>query len=139
MRAVTCGPKIAGHIYRLVPKGEMGHILIHKRSLLVCAIIATLLCGVSVDGQTSPNSVGNITHSAGFNFMERDGTCVYGKILKADITSFTVQPFDKPSVTLQKEALLQVSQGNALLILREVRGLTSLLLLRSFTLRRHLC
>lgn len=83
--------------------------------LLNCAVVVALLYNFSVGAQTNPNSVDTVTHSASFEFVERDGVCVYGKILKVDAASITVQPFEKSSVTLQKEALLRVSQGDALL------------------------
>jgi hypothetical protein len=86
-----------------------------KSHLLIWAITAALLGNLPVEGQSEPNSLDSVTHSASFKFVERDGTCVYGKVLKADATSITMQPFEKPPITRQKKGLLQVSQGNALL------------------------
>ncbi len=40
---------------------------------------------------------------------------MYGKISKADGASITVQLFERPPITLPKDDVLQVSQGNALL------------------------
>jgi len=83
--------------------------------MALTTITAALLVNLPVKGQTEPNSLDSVTHSASFKFVEREGTCICGKILKADTRSITVQSFEKPSITLQKEDLLQVSQGNALL------------------------
>jgi hypothetical protein len=85
-----------------------------KSFLLTCALVGALLSNLSVEAQTNPDSVDSVTHSASLEFVERDGTCVYGKILRADARSIRVQPYEKPPVTLQKEALLQVRQGNGL-------------------------
>jgi hypothetical protein len=86
-----------------------------KSHLLIWALAAVLLGSLPIEAQTEPNSLDNVTHSASFRFVERDGACVYGKVSKADATSIIVQPFEKPPITLQKQALLQVSQGNGLL------------------------
>jgi hypothetical protein len=83
--------------------------------LLILAITAALPANVLAEGQTEPNNLDNVTHSSSFKFVQRDGTCIYGKVSKADASSVTVQPFEKPPITLQKDTLLQVSQGNALL------------------------
>ena len=86
-----------------------------KPHRLIWAMAAALLVNLPVEGQSEPNPLDSVTHSARFKFVERDGACVYGKVLRADATSISVQPFEKPAVTLQKQDLLQVSQGNGLL------------------------
>jgi hypothetical protein len=87
-----------------------------KSNLLIwVAAAAALLFNLRAEGQSEPKTLDSVTHSSSFKFVERDGTCLYGKISRADATSITVQPFQKPPMTLPKDNLLQVSQGNALL------------------------
>ena len=78
-------------------------------------LAALLLMSTCAGAQSGADALGSVTHSSSFTFLQRDGTCVYGKVSKADATSVIVQPFDKPPVTLQSGSLLQVRQGNALL------------------------
>ena len=47
--------------------------------------------------------------------MKRDGTCVAGPILKRDAHEITIQTYKKPPISLQRDDLLQVRQGDALL------------------------
>lgn len=65
--------------------------------------------------QTGSSALADVTHAATLTFIQRDGTCVRGTISKFDATSITVEPFKRPPVMLQRESLVQVSQGNALL------------------------
>jgi hypothetical protein len=46
---------------------------------------------------------------------ERNGNCIYGTITKADASSLTIQPYGRAPSTIQKDDVLAVSQGNALL------------------------
>jgi hypothetical protein len=46
--------------------------------------------------------------------MRRDGTCVEGPISKVDAKAVTIQPYKKPPISIQREDLLQVKQGDAL-------------------------
>jgi hypothetical protein len=82
---------------------------------LIMALTIVTVVSPPLKGQTGPNPLDSVTHTASFKFVERGGACVYGKILKADAASITVQPSDKPPLTLEKQSLLQVIQGNALL------------------------
>lgn len=87
-----------------------------KPNLLIWIIAAAaLLFNLRADGQSEPTTLDGFTHSSTFTFVERGGTCVYGKILKTSPISVTVQPFEKPAITLAKDELLHVSQGDALL------------------------
>lgn len=86
-----------------------------NRNLVICAISALLLMKTWAVGQSGKDSLESVTHSSSFKFVQRDGTCVFGKISKADTASITVQPFQKSSITIPRESLLQISQGNALL------------------------
>jgi hypothetical protein len=86
-----------------------------NRNLVIGAIAGLLLMNTWAAGQSAQDSVEGITNSSSFKFVQRDGTCIFGKILKADATSVTVQPFQKPSTTIPREDLLQIIQGNALL------------------------
>jgi len=64
---------------------------------------------------SASESLNHVTGSATFTFIRRDGTCVTGRIAKADTKSMTIQPFGLPPITLERGSLLQVIQGNALL------------------------
>jgi hypothetical protein len=86
-----------------------------NRNLVIGAVAALLLVNISAVGQLGKDSLEDVTHSSSFRFVHRDGTCVFGKLSKADTTSVTVQPYHKPSITIPREGLLQISQGNALL------------------------
>jgi len=86
-----------------------------KSNLLIWALSTAVLFAVQAEGQTGSDALDTVTRSSSFKFVERDATCVYGKISRADATSITVQPFKKPPITIQKDGLLQISQGNALL------------------------
>jgi hypothetical protein len=65
--------------------------------------------------QTASDPLTGVTHDATLTFVQRNGTCVRGTILKFDTASVTVVPFKQPPVTLARNSLLQVNQGNALL------------------------
>ena len=65
--------------------------------------------------QSASDCLNHVTGSATFTFVRRDGTCVTGRITKADTKTITVQPFMLPPITLERGSLLQVIQGNALL------------------------
>jgi hypothetical protein len=61
------------------------------------------------------DSLDHLTASATLTFIKRDGSCVRGSISKADATTVSVQTLDKSEIVLQRDSLLQVSQGDALL------------------------
>jgi hypothetical protein len=46
--------------------------------------------------------------------MKRDRTCVQGQISKVDAKVVTIQTYKKPPISIQREDLLQVRQGDAL-------------------------
>lgn len=86
-----------------------------KSNLSIWAVGTALLFAVRAEGQAGSKALDSVTHSSSFKFVERNGTCLYGKISGADATSITVQPFKKPPIAIQKAGLLQISRGNALL------------------------
>jgi hypothetical protein len=74
-----------------------------------------LAISTSVFAQGQPDSLNHLSRSATLTFVQRDGTCINGAITKADSTTITVEPYQKPPVTLTRSDLFQISQGNALL------------------------
>ena len=78
------------------------------------------LLGISVGEEIRP--------PRGFGFVEEhlarvhphvhemDGTCIDGPIAKADAATVVVQPYGKPPVTIPRPDLLQISQGDALIL-----------------------
>jgi hypothetical protein len=81
----------------------------------VATAVAVSLLSVGCDAQSGPSTLSDVTHSATLTFVQRDGTCTRGVISRADATSITVEPFKQQPITIQRDSLLQVSQGNALL------------------------
>jgi hypothetical protein len=53
-------------------------------------------------------------HSSSFTFMKKDGSCVDGPISRIDPKVVTIRQYQKPPVTIQRNDLLQISQGDAL-------------------------
>lgn len=51
--------------------------------------------------------------STSFDFLEKNGACVTGPILKIDPKSVTVGQPQNPPVTLRRDSILQVSQNNS--------------------------
>jgi hypothetical protein len=91
----------------------------HSRRELCCSVIAILMfllqparSGLS---QSAPDALRGVTHSASLTFVQRDGTRVDGPISKMDVKSITIQPYQKPPITIQRVDLLQLKQGDALL------------------------
>jgi hypothetical protein len=78
------------------------------------------LLGISVGEEIRPprgfGFVRNISHASTLTFMEMDGTCIDGPIAKADAATVVVQPYGKPPVTIPRPDLLQISQGDALIL-----------------------
>jgi hypothetical protein len=64
--------------------------------------------------QATPDTLRGVSHSASLAFLKRDGTCVEGPISKVDAQAVTIQPYQKPPISIQREDLLQVRQGDAL-------------------------
>lgn len=89
-----------------------------KVRLLIANLVLNFsfaLSAPALRAQSTPNSLSSVSHSATLTFVQRDGTCMRGTITKADAISVTVEPFKQQPITLQRDNLLQVSQGNALL------------------------
>jgi len=53
-------------------------------------------------------------HSASLTFMRKDGSCVDGPISRIDPKAVTIQQSQNPPITIQRNDLLRVSQGNGL-------------------------
>jgi hypothetical protein len=83
-----------------------------KRGLRIAMVLLLLdLPGLGY-AQKSRHQLGGISHSSTLTFMAKDGSCFYGPIAKIDPKSVTITA--QPPVTIQRNDLLQVSQGNAL-------------------------
>lgn len=65
--------------------------------------------------QRSTDDLANVTHSASFTFAKRDGTCIKGTIQNVSGRTVTVQPFQHAPVIIQRDDLLRVGHGDALL------------------------
>jgi hypothetical protein len=68
---------------------------------------------VAQESDTGP--LGRVTHSATLLFVQRDRSCITGRIMSADANTIAVQPSNGTLIRLEKGHLLQVVQGNALL------------------------
>lgn len=73
---------------------------------LSIACIASAVHGDTLD---------QVTRSATFSFLQRNGVCTLGTIAKVDSAAITVNSSAKLPVTITRDTLLQVGQGNALL------------------------
>ncbi len=82
-------------------------------SSLAAAFVALYGCAL-VLAQSSGRGPIRTDHAASLTFMQRDGSCVTGLILKIDPKVVTVRSSQPPSVTIRRQDLLQVSQGDAL-------------------------
>lgn len=74
-----------------------------------------VLSSLAVGQESGAGPLGRVTHSATFLFFQRDRTCIMGRITSASANSVTVQQSGGASIRLEKNQLLQVVQGNALL------------------------
>jgi hypothetical protein len=92
------------------PKSDWGRFGFRVAALLLVMQYATV-----VFAQRHPHAPKSVTHSASLTFMKKDGACVDGPISKIDPKTVTVQQFQKPPVMIQRNDLLQVSQGDALI------------------------
>lgn len=63
--------------------------------------------------QATTDPLDRVTHAASLTFIERNGSCLRGTVVKADASTVTVEPFRQPPVTLKRDDIIQVSQGNA--------------------------
>ncbi len=84
--------------------------------LTLAAILGLLLASACARAQSPSGTLEGTSHSSTLIFVTKDGTCLRGTVSKADAASITVQPFKQQPVRLQRDTLLQVSQGNALLL-----------------------
>jgi len=81
------------------------------RNLLIWAFAAAMLASFRAEGQTPQDTLAGGTDST-LRFVQRDGTCIEGKILKADATSMTVSGLAGKPIYLQKDSLLGILQAN---------------------------
>jgi hypothetical protein len=78
------------------------------------AALMVLSC-LAVAQESDAGPLGRVTHSATFLFVQRDRSCITGRITSADANTIAVQPSNGALIKLEKVQLLQVMQGNALL------------------------
>ena len=81
------------------------------RVIALC-ILTPVLCA---HAQSAPNGLKRVTHSASLTFFLKNGACIWGTISKVDANAIIVSRTPQGPITLQRDSLLQVSQGNALL------------------------
>ena len=86
-----------------------------KCNFLVWSVAAALLVNMRSEGQAGANTLERLRNSSSFDFVRRDGVCVRGVVSKTDAAGITVTSSKKAEISLRKDDLLQVSQGNALL------------------------
>lgn len=77
-------------------------------------VLIGIICH-TVRSQTGIDSVKRVSRRSTLTFMVQNGTCIYGTPLGIDNTQITVQQDGKPSITIKRADLLQISQGDALL------------------------
>jgi hypothetical protein len=85
-----------------------------SRGLRIAALLLLLQSSGLAFPQKAHHSSQGSVHSASLTFMRKDGSCVDGPISKIDPKSVTISQSAQPLVTIQRNDLLQVSQGNAL-------------------------
>ena len=80
------------------------------------ALRLSALC-LSVYGaaQNAPKPLAGVGHAATLTFVQQDGSCMRGTIAKFDATSILVERFRQPPAAIQRDTLVPISQGNALL------------------------
>jgi len=82
--------------------------------LRIAALILLLQWSGFAFSQKAHRSPPGAVHSASLRFMRKDGSCVDGPISKIDPKSVTITQSAQPPVSIQRNDLLQVSQGDAL-------------------------
>lgn len=65
--------------------------------------------------QSSTDSLNNVTRSASFYFVQHDGSCQRGSIIKADSNEITIRTSEQTQAAIMRESLLQVRQGDGLI------------------------
>jgi hypothetical protein len=90
---------------------------VHGRRCILCFVLLLFFlqcCGFAFP-QSSPDALKGVTHSSSLTFVLRNGICLDGPISKIDAKAITILQNQKPPITVQREDLLQVNQGDALL------------------------
>lgn len=65
--------------------------------------------------QAAHDSLQTVKHSTAFTFIKKDGTCVDGPISRIGARTVTILPPGTPPVTIARDDLRQVRQGDSLL------------------------
>lgn len=83
-------------------------------ALAACGVLA--MCATA-KGQTQAapiddgwNNLSRVSHSTSLTFIQKDGACEYGTVLKVDGTHVTIERYGKNPITMQKTDLLQVGE-----------------------------
>jgi hypothetical protein len=84
------------------------------RAIRIVPLFLLLPWGGVAFSQSAPDVLKGMKHSASLTFMKKDGTCVDGPISKIDPNAVTIQQIQKPPVTILRNDLVQVSQGDVL-------------------------
>jgi hypothetical protein len=84
------------------------------RRLCIVPMLFLLTCGSLASAQHRRKSPKPVIRSSSLTFIRKDGTCVDGPISKIDPKTVTVRQNQSPPVSISRQNLLQVSQGDAL-------------------------
>jgi hypothetical protein len=85
-----------------------------RGGLRIAALLLLLQSGGFAFAQKAHHSAQGAVHSASLAFMRKDGSCVDGPIARIDPKTVTISQTTQPPVTIQRNDLLRVSQGNGL-------------------------
>jgi hypothetical protein len=94
--------------------GQSKRVGASRGGLRIAALILLLQWSGFALSQKAHHSSQGAVHSASLTFIKKDGSCVDGPISKIDPKSVTISQSAQPPVTIQRNDLLQVSQGDAL-------------------------
>jgi hypothetical protein len=78
------------------------------------AILILNACGLAIAQFHRRNKAQRVPPSTSLTFMKRDGSCVTGPILKIEPKRITIQQPPSAPVAIERNDLLQASQGDAL-------------------------
>jgi hypothetical protein len=85
-----------------------------SRGLRIAALLLLLQWSGFAFSQKAHHPSQSVPRSGRLTFMRKDGSCVDGPISKIDPKSVTISQSAQPPITIQRNDLFQVSQGNAL-------------------------
>jgi len=84
-------------------------------SIIILVPLMLVEISTSAFSQSTPVALKSAKHNASLSFLLRDGTRVFGKVLRVDAASISVAASNQPPTIIARADLLQVQQGDALL------------------------